>query len=312
MTASFLSAPWRTDTIRYLHNRNNTTNSEMEGLGGNVPSNQCRNFLSASAFGAHHNSLSSGPAYSVGDRTHSVISESAKQCSPCPAPTSPPNPAISYGYHFGSSYYSCRNVGIQQTGLKSGAHASLAGYPVDKYMDVSGLTNTPVPTDEVSSRAKEFAFYQSYPNPYQRVSGYLDVPVVPTISGHGEPRHEALISMEGYQPWSFANGWNGQVYCPKEQTQTPHFWKSPLSGDVMHNQTDINIYRRGRKKRVPYTKTQLKELEREYATNKFITKEKRRRISTATNLTERQVTIWFQNRRVKEKKVVSKVKENIP
>ncbi|XP_006020884.1 homeobox protein Hox-D13 [Alligator sinensis] len=214
-------------------------------------------------------------------------------------------------YYFGSGFYCCRlahGVGIQQGALKAAPHASLGGFPVEKYMDVSSLAGTSVPANEVSSRAKEVSFYQGYPSPYQHVPGYIDM--VSTF-GSGEPRHETYISMEGYQSWTLANGWNSQVYCAKDQTQSSHFWKSSFPGDVALNQPDMCVYRRGRKKRVPYTKLQLKELENEYAINKFINKDKRRRISAATNLSERQVTIWFQNRRVKDKKIVSKLKDNV-
>uniref|UniRef100_UPI002021D5D0 homeobox protein Hox-D13 n=1 Tax=Myodes glareolus TaxID=447135 RepID=UPI002021D5D0 len=236
----------------------------------------------------------------------------------CPAPAAaataaaPPGaPALGYGYHFGNGYYSCRmshGVGLQQNALKSSPHASLGGFPVEKYMDVSGLASSSVPANEVPARAKEVSFYQGYTSPYQHVPGYIDM--VSTF-GSGEPRHEAYISMEGYQSWTLANGWNSQVYCAKDQPQGSHFWKSSFPGDVALNQPDVCVYRRGRKKRVPYTKLQLKELESEYAVNKFINKDKRRRISAATNLSERQVTIWFQNRRVKDKKIVSKLKDTV-
>ncbi|TRY65723.1 hypothetical protein DNTS_005566 [Danionella cerebrum] len=303
MTTSLLLRPHWIDPIMFLYDNCGGlegTAKNMEGFtGGNFSPSQCRNLM------AHPGSLAPNGAYPSGEVVAAGASESGKQCSPAQCSASA---SVSYGYFGGGGYFPCRMSHHHGGGggVKTCGQSPTSATPYgEKYMDTSASTGE----DYTSSRAKEFALYSSYASsPYQPVPSYLDVPVVQAMSGPAEPRHDSLLSMEGYQPWAITtSGWNSQLYCTKEQ-QTGNEWKSNPSDAVSHGGTDGSSFRRGRKKRVPYTKVQLKELEREYATNKFITKDKRRRISAQTNLSERQVTIWFQNRRVKEKKVVNKLK----
>ncbi|KAG8004066.1 Homeobox protein CDX-1 [Nibea albiflora] len=161
---------------------------------------------------------------------------------------------------------------------------------------------------------------QYIPPPYD-FTGYHHVPGVGDPSTNAwnsiyTPREEYPYSFPGSSPSA------GQVsFSPAELSGTPTAagGGSFTPYNFMNGQDLLNSRRRQHepirptisggktrtkdKYRVVYTDQQRLELEKEFQFNRYITMRRKTELSGALGLSERQVKIWFQNRRAKERKI---------
>ncbi|XP_046665114.1 homeobox protein CDX-1-like isoform X2 [Homalodisca vitripennis] len=94
---------------------------------------------------------------------------------------------------------------------------------------------------------------------------------------------------------------------PPRQTQSPYSWLKEPSYKTQPNNPGKT--RTKDKYRVVYTDHQRLELEKEFHYSRYITIRRKAELATNLGLSERQVKIWFQNRRAKERKQLKKREE---